>query len=165
MNGIIIKKVTANDLGEIVSAVGKTYLPEYKAQNLSASTINDLITSNDIRHLTERIKGNYFFVAKDRKTKKVIGLIGLRKDKERPLHDRISTFIVLKEYQGKGIGSKLYKKILEIAKKFKVKQLVVKASLMAEPIYRHWGFKKMRIIEKTYPNGDIYRNIWMEKKL
>jgi GNAT superfamily N-acetyltransferase len=165
MNNIIIKKISKRDIPNISVIANEAYLPEYKRQKLSASTIKELLRSNDVKHISDRIKGNYFFVAKDKKENKIIGFIGLRKDNDRSLHDRISTFIVLKEYQGKGVGSMLYKKVLEQALKLKIKKLVVKASLLAEPIYSHWRFKKIRIITKTYSNGDKYRNVWMEKNL
>lgn len=92
-------------------------------------------------------------------------MIGLKKDDESKIHNRISTFFLLKEYRGKGIGSMLFKKVFDLAKSFNVEKMVVNSSLKAEKIYRHWGFVKVRTNIKKYPNGDKYKNIWMEKNI
>ena len=120
---------------------------------------------NSPQHILNRIKENYFFIAQDNKNEKIVGVIGLRKDKGSKVHNRISTFFVLHEYQGKGIGKILFNKVLNLAIKFNVKKMVVNSSLFAEPIYRHLGFKKVRIVSKNYPNGDVYKNVWMEKQM
>ena len=94
-----------------------------------------------------------------------MGLIGLRKNDEGTVYDRISTFFVLPEQRGKGVGKLLFKTVCDLAQQNKVKKLVVSSSLFAEKIYKHWGFKKIKIITKSYSNGDLYKNIWMEKKM
>jgi predicted GNAT family N-acyltransferase len=163
MNNITIHRAFQEDIDSISQLVNKAYLPGYKEQNLSAKTIYELLTSNSPKHINERFHGNYFFVAKDNDN--IIGVIRLRKDNERPLHDRVSTFCVDKSYRGKGVGSLLFQEVLKLAIKFNVKILVVKASLFAEPIYAHWGFKKIKTISQTFPDGHVHRTVWMEKKL
>jgi len=162
MLNITIQQASEKDIDSIVALVNKAYLPEYKKQKLSTNTINELLTSNNPKKIKERFKGNYFFVAKN-SSNILVGIIGLRKDSERSLHDRVSTFCVEKEYRGKGVGSLLFKEILALANKLQVKKLVVKASFFAEPIYIHWGFKKIKIISKKYSDGHLHRTVWMEK--
>lgn len=165
MKSVIIRKVNKADINKIVKALRKAYLPIFKSQKLSKTTIDEQFRLNDASHLLLRIKDNYFFVAEDGKNKKIIGLIGLRKDDNSKIHNRISTFFVLQEYQGKGVGSMLFNKVMELVKKFKVKKLVVNSSFFAEDIYKHWGFKRIKITTKKYPNGDVYKNVWMEKEI
>lgn len=163
MLNIVVQKLKKRDIPYISKIARTVYLPEYKELKYSTIVIDDLQRRNDIEHLSKRIKGNFFFVAEDKKNSKVVGIIGLRKHGRK--HDRISTFAVSQDYQGKGVGSMLFRTVLKLAKKFKLKKLFVKASYKAEPIYHHWGFKKIRIIKKKYSNGDIFRTVWMEKEM
>ena len=164
MNIILIRKVKKDDAQAIADAIKIAYIPLFQTQKLSQTSIDEQLLLNDSYHLAERFKGNYFYVAKDSK-EKVVGLIGLRKNDEGTVYDRISTFFVLPEQRGKGVGKLLFKTVCDLAQQNKVKKLVVSSSLFAEKIYKHWGFKKIKIITKSYSNGDLYKNIWMEKKM
>ena len=165
IDNIVIRNVKKGDVKELVKGFKKAYLPLFKAQELSQSTIDEMFLLNDEDHLLKRFKGNYFFVAEDTKNKKIAGLIGLRKDKGLYVHNRISTLFLLKEYRGKGIGSMLFNKVLDLAESFNVEKMVVNSSIQAGDIYSHWGFKRVRVNIKKYSNGDKYKNVWMEKKL
>jgi N-acetylglutamate synthase-like GNAT family acetyltransferase len=165
MNNIIIRKVRKEDLLAIAEAFKKAYLPLFKFQKLSKTTISEQFSLNNTEHLLLRIRGNNFYVAEDLRNNRIVGLIGLRKDDNSDIHNRISTFFVLPKYQKKGIGSLLFKKIIYLTKQFNVKKLVVSSSLFAEDIYEHWGFKKIKNLKKKYSNGDVYKNVWMEKTI
>lgn len=85
----------------------------------------------------------------------IVGIIGLQEN-------RVRTFYVHPEFQGKGIGSKLYKKLEETALTLGVTKLFVISSPMGESIYEHFGFKKIRPVEKER-GGEKYIDTLMEK--
>ncbi len=163
--GLNIRKANKKDAQSIAKGFKNAYLPLFKEQNLSQTTINEMYFLNDESHILDRLNNNYFFIAEERKNKEFVGVIGLRKDDSSNVHNRISTFFVLEKYRGKGIGSMLFGRVLIEAKKLGVEKLVVSSSIAGAKIYTHWGFKKVRDIVKNFPNGDKYRNIWMERYL
>ena len=114
MNIILIRKVKKDDAQAIADAFKIAYIPLFQTQKLSQSSIDEQLLLNDSYHLAERFKGNYFYVAKDSK-EKVVGLIGLRKNDEGTVYDRISTFFVLPEQRGKGVGKLLFKTVCDLA--------------------------------------------------
>jgi len=87
----------------------------------------------------------------------VVGVIGI-KDKQ------LRTFYVHPSQQGKGIGSKLYKKFEEIAIERGIKKIVLEGSPLGQPIYEHFGFIKIKSIEKERV-GQKYIDAVMEKQL
>ncbi|MFA6250912.1 MAG: GNAT family N-acetyltransferase [Candidatus Shapirobacteria bacterium] len=162
-NSITIRRTKEEDAKAISLAFKNAYLPLFEAQKLSRETIRQIYCQNNPKEIAIRIRENYFFIAEDTKKSKLVGVIGLRKDEGSQIYNRISTFFVIKEYQSTGVGSMLYKKLYSLVIKLNVNKLVVSSSLLAEPIYSHWGFKRIKIITKNYPNGDKYKNVWMEK--
>ncbi|WP_164847022.1 GNAT family N-acetyltransferase [Neptunomonas marina] len=65
-------------------------------------------------------------------------------------------------YQGQGIASELHRAFLSAVKANKVEQVWVEASLAAEPVFRHWGYKaiKRQHIERA---GEFLTNSVMVK--
>ena len=163
LDEVIIRKVKKEDLKAIPGAYIKAFRPIFESQNLSKETIKECELTNNEKHFAERVKGNYFFVAEI--NNKIVGMIGLRKDDGSDIQNRVSTFFVLPKYRGQGIGTLLFNKVLNLAKKLNIDKMVVSSSLFAEDIYKHWGFVRKKIIRKHYPNGDGYKMYWMEKKL
>jgi len=75
---------------------------------------------------------------------------------------------IMKEARGKGLGEKLFKKIIEKAvKELKVKIItlyVVSENKIAINLYKKMGFKKISIIKKGYNHyGELLDNITMIK--
>jgi len=73
-------------------------------------------------------------------------------------------FYIHPDYQGKGIGSLLYKKLEEIARLQGLRELTVESSPLGYPIYIHYGFKKEKEVEKERERIK-YVNIFMRKVL
>jgi N-acetylglutamate synthase-like GNAT family acetyltransferase len=163
MENIVIRKVKNEDINSLVAIFKKVYLPLFKSQKYTKEAIEIELELNDANHLLSRFKGNYFFVAEDIKKNKIVGLIGLKKDKNSKIHNRISTFCILQGYRGKGVGSMLFNEIFCLAKRLKIRKIVVSSSIYAEEIYRHWEFRKTKIITKTYPDNEVHKNVWMER--
>ena len=65
---------------------------------------------------------------------------------------------------GKGIGTKIIKRIISEAKKNGLKTIRCQSSLFAEKTYAKLGFKKIRKITQPY-SGSTVTYILMEKQL
>ena len=104
------------------------------------------------------------FIVAEQKLK-LIGYIGMRWD--RKLTDfHVSNFIVRRNVQLQGIGSRLLFHGEELARSLKILRLTLevdRANLKAQAFYRKHGFDSARIIEKYYSNGDDA--LEMEKEL
>jgi GNAT superfamily N-acetyltransferase len=87
----------------------------------------------------------------------IVGVIGIKEN-------QLRTFYVHPEQQGKGIGSKLYKKFEETTIERGIKKIVLEGSPLGQPIYEHFGFIKIKSIEKERV-GQKYVDAVMEKHL
>lgn len=85
----------------------------------------------------------------------VVGIIGLQEN-------RVRTFYVHPEHQGKGIGRMLYKKLEETAGMRGIAKLFVISSPIGESVYERFGFEKIRPVEKERA-GHKYVDTLMEK--
>ncbi len=152
-------------LSEACQVINKTSLPGWKTQGLSDETIKMLTDRNTEQYFADKAQEGYFYLAIESQTDKIVGIIGLRKNEDSPLPNRLSTFFVDPDYQHKGIGRLLYQAIETKARELGCQKMVVNSSPYGEPIYKHFGFSKIRIDWKDYDNGDRYYNVWMEKEL
>lgn len=159
-----IREITQSDLEEVSEVVRKAMFAELKFRKLSKIAIDEFYADNSPQNLLKRIAGNYFYVAENRLDKKIVGIIGLRKDNNN-IHNRVSTFNVLPEFQHQGIGTLLFKKVKDIAQQRGSKNLVVNSSLFAEAIYKHFGFKSIKEVWHSCKDGSGYYTIWMEQDL
>ena len=95
------------------------------------------------------------FVAE--KNNKIMGYISLSKNE-------IKKLFVLPKFHKKGIDKELLKKIEEIAKKRKMKKLVLYINYYTEDFYKKCGFKRIKVVwEKA--EGIKYKQIYMEKRV
>lgn len=111
----------------------------------------------DLELFKEKAKEIEYFVAEDIDSGRILGVIGLKRNELR-------TFFVDPDYQGKGVGSKLYKKLEETAKARGIRVLILEGSPLGEPVYTHFGFSKEKIISKEKA-GIKYTDAYMVKKL
>jgi N-acetylglutamate synthase-like GNAT family acetyltransferase len=88
---------------------------------------------------------------------KILGINGLKEN-------QVRKFYVNPKYQRKGVGRKLMENIENLAKKRKIKKLIVHSSLYAEGFYKKMGFKRIKKIT-TSKNNIKFDEILMEKKL
>ncbi len=59
--------------------------------------------------------------------------------------EKVSSFgymAVLPEYRGKGVGTEIFRNLLEIALKMNSETMILYASQLGEPIYKKFGFKR-----------------------
>jgi len=70
---------------------------------------------------------------------KIIGIGGVF------LFEKVGSFgymAVLQEYRGKGIGTEVFRNLIEIANKMNCETMILYASKLGEPIYKKFGFKR-----------------------
>lgn len=160
-----VREITEEDLPQVSNVIRRAMMPEVQKRHFSDEAIVQSFAESAPQALAERIEGNYFYVATDPTNHKIIGVIGLKKDIGSTTHNRVSTFDVDPDFQHKGVGRLLYQQAEAQASSLGCKKLSVSSSLMAEPIYRRWGFNKIREVIYDYGQGNRYVNIWMEKDL
>jgi len=165
IEGFQVREISEDDLEAVSTVIQRAMTPEVKARNLSVEATGKSFDESSPQTLAERIKGNYFFVATAPTENKLIGVIGLKKDLGSSTHNRVSTFDVDPDFQGKGVGRLLYQQVEATAFSLGCRRLSVSSSLMAEPIYKRWGFIKIREVIYDYGDRNRYINIWMEKDL
>lgn len=131
------RKIDAASVANLIRRANRITLKSYYSPELIAAQCrrnrkNDIIIKS---------KDGIFFVAVEMVVNKLVGVIDI-KDNE------IIVFFVDPNFQGMGIGKKLFDKIFKYAKKYGHKQLLVHSSLYAVKIYTKLGFKKIRKIWK-----------------
>lgn len=161
IENILIRKVAHKDLQKIQNVVMKAKQSRFEEEHLSDDIIQEIKNRYNPEHLKTKIKGNYYFVAETENNKKIVGIIGFNKEEGSKTHNKLSMFFIDPEYQKLGIGTLLYTKVKLTAIKLGCKKMVVSSSPYAEPIYAHFGFKKVRIDWKEYENGNKSYTVYM----
>ncbi len=153
---IIIRRIRKEDLRKacnVVKRAQRITLAKYYPEKIREALCRTNVPSRLLRKIKK--KGRKYFVAVDPKGK-VYGIIGIK-------GNELRKFFVDPEFQGKGIGRKLYERCVSEAKK-KYTNVGVSSSLYAVPIYKRFGFKSVNKIKK-HIEGIPFHDIWMEKKL
>ncbi len=120
---------------------------------------DELCKKYDYDNFLEKIKEIEYFVAKIDGEKEVVGIIGLTIN-----DNRLRSFFVDPDMQGKGIGRLLYEYLEQVARKRGLTKLVLEGSPLGEPIYEKFGFKQIRTLYKEKA-GIPYTDAYMEKIL
>ena len=160
---IVIRPVEEKDLIEISNVVMKAKLPQLVEEGLSENEVKEINQKYSPKNLKTKFADNFYFLAKSGKN--VVGVIGLRKDNGSEIHNRLSTFFIDPKYQNMGIGRFLYEKVKRVALEKRCKKMVVSSSPYAEPIYKHFGFRKIHVNWKEHDNGRKSYTVWMEQDL
>lgn len=122
----------------------------------SPSILKQYFLQSTPKKILERSKEKNFRVAV--LNKKIVGVIGL-------CESRVRQFFVHPTHQGKGIGRALIEYIELTARKMKIRELSVHSSLSAVGFYKHFGFRKIRIIFPNKKLGRISKTVLMNKVL
>lgn len=105
---------------------------------------------------------NYMLLAIDEQ--RIIGLANLRTDpKERLKHNGSVGLSVLKDYQGQGVGSMLFERLIELATENQViesLQLEVRSdNQVAINLYRKYNFKKVGVLPNNMKIQNQYYDV------
>ena len=117
--------------------------------------LKEFCNKYDLDKFSKKAADIEMFVATEKD--EIIGVIGLK-------DNQLRTFYVHPNQQGKGVGSKLYKKFEELAVKRSIKKITLEGSPLGQPIYEHFGFVKVKTIKKKRV-GQKYIDAVMEKHL
>ena len=156
LDNILIDDLKIDEIN-FVSNVVNNIFDEFVGKDYSEkgnNTFKDYIQSQNISNRLGD-KTSQFFVARCKT--EIIGLMELKNT------DHISLFFIKKEFQGKGIGKKLFEYYLDIInqRNYETKTITVNSSIYAEKIYEKLGFIKTNEIEEK----DGIKYIPMEFKL
>lgn len=149
---ILVRKMVESDLVQVSTVVQRSMLPSLSL--LSAEIIKQKLDRNSPdRFLVGRETVEYFVAEQENK---ILGVVGLDSEE-------IRTFYVDPLYQGKGIGRLLYNKLIELVGERKIKELIVRSSPVAEPVYKALGFEPVEKIWKTQDDGSKSFTILMRQ--
>ncbi len=151
---LIIRRFKNEDAKEISEIIKKCF-ETLDIRKHTKEGIALQIEYNSTKNLIENSKKFIYFVAED--SGKPVGICGLDQAK-------IRTFFIDLNYQKKGIGKKLFAKILGEARNKGIKKLITWSTFYACPFYSKLGFKEIKEIKFPAGKEDIVL-IEMEKSL
>ena len=136
MSNVRIEKMKESDLEEVAKIFCTVFNEE--GENWTEESSKS--------HVVQNYFGEAHFVAKENNN--IIGMImGIPLTRELGTEILIDSLVVLREYRGKGIGKKLFSKILEYAKKEKYKGV----RFLANPEFNSFKwYKKMKYKESGW---------------
>lgn len=156
-----IRHAETEDVKEIRKVAMKSWVDTYR-DFISEESIREVVDDwYDTHDLLDQVKDPVFFVAEDEG--EIIGFIHASEDTKSHLH----RLYLLPEHQGKGLGSRLYKKMIEELKKNGVEEIeleVLAKNSKGLGFYREKGFteKAEREVELQ---GEKAQEKVMTKKL
>jgi N-acetylglutamate synthase-like GNAT family acetyltransferase len=149
-----IRKFKPEDAETVSNIIKECHLK----QNLGSYSkeVNEgQIKDNSSENLLKFSETVRYYVAVE--NNKIIGIGGYGENKVR-------TFFVKPDFQGKSVGGAILKKVLSEAKKEGIKKLGCRSTVFARPFYGTFGFKEVRELSLSYCNSTI-KFIEMEKSL
>lgn len=151
---ITIRHIKPTDYKKVGEMIKTTIVVSFK--NLYPNIlIKEFCKKYELDNFKKKVDEIEMFIAT--KQDEIVGIIGIK-------GNQLRTYYVHPDHQGKGIGSKLYKKFEETAIEHGVKKIVLEGSPFGQPIYEHFGFIKIKSIEKERA-GQKYVDTVMEKIL
>lgn len=151
-----IRKIERQDINQVTMMIKKVHRKSFIGV-YSKELIEIFCHKYDLDNFVKRMKIIDYFVAEDLVNNKIVGVIGLQ-------NNQLRTFFVDPDYQGKGVGSLLFQYLESYAKNRKFKELYLEGSPIGEPFYEHFGFVKIKTLEKQR-QGIKYQDALMIKKL
>ena len=151
-----IRKIERQDIDQVTMMIKNVHRKSFIGI-YSKELIEIFCHKYDLDNFVKRMKTIDYFVAEDLVNNKIVGIIGLQ-------DNQLRTFFVDPDYQNKGVGGFLFQYLETQAKNRKLKELYLEGSPIGEPIYKHFGFVKIKTLEKQR-QGIKYQDALMVKKL
>ena len=140
-----IRKFKNDDVIKVVNVIKKSFR-SLISKKYTKAAIEDQIKENSPKKILEKSKKIRYFVAIE--NGKIVGFGGYSKEK-------IHTFFVLPQMQGKGIGGKILERALSEAKEEGIKYLKCWSTFNAENFYTSFGFEKRKKLNFKTKNSSI----------
>lgn len=151
-----IRRASVADIDEI----GKLYrdtITTVNAKDYSKEQINAWAsTYNNTDGWIRRIEEQHFYVAAIEDT--IIGFASLDNN------GYLDLLYVHKDYQGRGIATKLTDKLEKVAREMELPEVTVQSSITSKPFFEVRGYKPTGEKHKTV-NGIAFNNTIMAKKM
>lgn len=149
---IIFRRFRMKDVTRLHNLTRKVILKSL-ATCYSREVLEFLLRRNDRKNILRKSKNRIYFVAEEPHAKKIVGAIAFRSGD-------ITFWGVDPAWQKRGVGKKLFQKVLSYARKKSITMLTAAASPIAVPAYIHCGFHKGRI-ESEIIEGTVLRTVSM----
>ncbi|KKP85753.1 MAG: hypothetical protein UR89_C0043G0008 [Candidatus Roizmanbacteria bacterium GW2011_GWA2_35_8] len=153
---ILIREIVPNDYSQTIKVIKRSNT-ESLGKIYPQKLIDEFCKKYDLENFKKKVQEVKYFIAEDADKKNILGIIGLK-------HNELRTFFVDTNHQGKGVGRKLFDRFIEEVKKKGLKEIILEGSPLGEPIYKHFGFKKIKTIKKNRVGVD-YSDAYMKKGL
>lgn len=153
---IIIRRFRKEDaikVGNIVKRGQRKVLVKYYPKKLMEA----FCKRNNPKRVLERAKNRQYFVAENKKTKKILGGAALK-------GNEVTSYYVDPQKHRRGIGKMLFERIKKEALKKGHKKLYVSSSLYAVDFYKKVGFRRLRKKHREL-DGIKFYDIWMVNKI
>lgn len=153
---IAVREIRTSDISQISQLIQISIKRSWLGYR-SAESIKMACKKYTPAKLIKRLEDDSFiyWVAENEDGNQLVGIIGLKEN-------QLRTFFVHPQYQGQGVGRKLYDVLEEYAKTNKIQKLTVEGSINGEPVYKKFGFTKIKTLIKKRPSG-TYTDALMEK--
>jgi len=151
-----IKEADYKEVGDMIKLVIQTSFKSVYPQALRDA----FCEKYDLDKFKLKVKGIQYFVAvqsAENGKEKIVGIIGKKEN-------QLRTFFVHPNFQGQSIGSKLYARLEKEMKMDGIEKIVLEGSPLGEPVYKHFGFSKIKEITKER-DGIPFVDAVMEKEL
>ncbi len=162
VNYKIVTLENINTLAELASLIWHEYWTEILSPEQIDYMVENFQSEHAIINQYKQENYTYYFITENNKN---IGYFGIS-EKEDYLF--LSKLYISKDYRHKGIGSKAFEKIKEIAKgkDYKSIQLTVnKYNKNTISAYNKWGFKTIDSVVTDIGNGFVMDDYIMEYKM
>jgi GNAT superfamily N-acetyltransferase len=150
-----IRRMAEDDVGQVVHMIHST-MREAWGNVYSPDLVKQFCFKYTPESMIERMREIDYWVA-EVGDGSVVGVIGLK-------GNQLRTFFVELQYQGKGVGRKLYDMLEATASERGLEKLVLEGSPWGQPIYKAFGFKQVGSRVKRR-SGVNYDDALMEKQL
>ena len=156
---ITYQKVEKQNIKELASLAYAIW-HEYWTCLLSLEQIDYMVenfqSEHAIKNQIENENYTYYFIVDDGKK---VGYFGIS-DKEEYLF--LSKLYIKKEYRHKGIGTKAFEKIKELANNKPIRLTVNKQNINSIKAYEKWGFKTIDAVVTDIGSGFVMDDYIME---
>lgn len=152
------KAENIKELAELASKIWHEYWPILLSDKQIDYMVENFQSENAIKNQIANEHYTYYYIIKNNEKAGYFGL----SDKEGYLF--LSKLYISKDFRHKGLGTKAFEKIKEIANGRKIRLTVNKQNFNSIKAYEKWGFKTIDSVVTDIGNGFVMDDYIMEYK-
>lgn len=150
------KAENIKELAELASKIWHEYWPILLSDKQIDYMVENFQSENAIKNQIANENYTYYYIIKNNEKAGYFGL----SDKEGYLF--LSKIYISKEFRHKGLGTKAFEKIKEIAGGRKIRLTVNKQNINSINAYKKWGFQTIDSVVTDIGNGFVMDDYIME---